>query len=155
MKYELFNEDFITGVNRLKDNSIDLVIADPPYCLGKDYGNNSDKKKPEEFLKWTQKWILSLLPKIKETGSLYIFTIWQFSSKNFVFLKKHTIMINEIIWNRRVPSMGGTRKFSAVHDNIGFFVKSKKYFFDLDPIRMPYDSETKKARTRSLLETNG
>ncbi len=71
MKYELFNEDFITGVNRLKDYSIDLVIADPPYCLGKDYGNNSDKKKPEEFLKWTQKWILSLLPKIKEPEQQY------------------------------------------------------------------------------------
>jgi len=155
MKYELFNEDFITGVNRLKDNSIDLVIADPPYCLGKDYGNDSDKKKPEEFLKWTQEWILSLLPKIKETGSLYIFATWQFSPEIFVFLKKHTIMINEIIWDRRVPSMGGTtRKFSSVHDNIGFFAKSKKYFFDLDPIRMPYDSETKKARTRSIFIGN-
>jgi len=61
------------------------------------------------------------------------------------------IMINEIIWDRRVPSMGGTtRKFSSVHDNIGFFVRSKKYFFDLDPIRIPYDPQTKKARTRSI-----
>ena len=60
-------------------------------------------------------------------------------------------MINEIIWDRKVPSMGGsTRKFSSVHDNIGFFVKDKKYYFDLDPVRIPYDEETKKARTRSI-----
>lgn len=61
------------------------------------------------------------------------------------------IMINEIIWDRRVPSMGGsTRKFSSVHDNIGFFVKSQKYYFNIDAIRIPYDEETKKARTRSI-----
>jgi site-specific DNA-methyltransferase (adenine-specific) len=60
-------------------------------------------------------------------------------------------MVNEIIWDRRVPSMGGsTRKFSSVHDNIGFFVKSRDYYFDVDAVRIPYDAETKKARTRSI-----
>lgn len=151
INYKLYNEDFLDGVNKIEDESVDLIVADPPYCLGKDYGNGSDKKKPDEFLKWTEKWILSALPKIKKTGTLYIFATWQFSPEIFCFLKKHMVMINEIIWDRRVPSMGGTtRKFSSVHDNIGFFAKTKKYFFDLDPVRIPYDAETKKARTRSI-----
>lgn len=150
-KYDLYNEDFLDGVNRIEDESVDLVVADPPYCLGKDYGNGSDKKKPDEFLRWTESWILAVIPKIKKTGGLYIFATWQFSPEIFSFLKKYMIMINEIIWDRRVPSMGGTtRKFSSVHDNIGFFVRTKKYFFDLDPVRIPYDPETKKARTRSI-----
>ena len=60
-------------------------------------------------------------------------------------------MMNEIIWDRKVPSMGGsTRSFTSVHDTIGFFAKSKKYYFDLDAVRIPYDEETKKARTRSI-----
>lgn len=60
-------------------------------------------------------------------------------------------MINEIIWDRKVPSMGGsTRKISSVHDNIGFFVKTKNYYFNLDAVRIPYDPETQKARTRSI-----
>jgi site-specific DNA-methyltransferase (adenine-specific) len=60
-------------------------------------------------------------------------------------------MVNEIIWDRRVPSMGGsTRKFSSVHDTIGFFVKAKDYYFDLDAVRIAYDAETKKARSRSI-----
>ena len=62
-------------------------------------------------------------------------------------------MINEIIWDRKVPSMGGsTRSFTSVHDTIGFFAKSKKYFFDLDAVRIPYDAETKKARSRRIFE---
>jgi site-specific DNA-methyltransferase (adenine-specific) len=69
----------------------------------------------------------------------------------FSYLKTRMLMINEIIWDRRVPSMGGsTRKFSSVHDTIGFFACSRRYYFDLDSIRIAYDPETKKARSRSI-----
>ena len=148
----IFNEDCLIGASKIKDNSLDLLIADPPYCLGKDYGNNSDKLKASDYLDWSFKWLDIFIPKIKNTGSFYIFLSWQFSPEIFSYLKKKMTMINEIIWDRRVPSMGGsTRKFSSVHDNIGFFVKSSKdYYFNLDSIRIPYDQETKKARTRSI-----
>jgi len=151
MNLQIFNEDFLKGVNRLDDNSIDLVVADPPYSLGKDYGNDSDKKSPKEFLNWTREWITAVEPKIKETGSLYIFTTWRFAPEIFSFIKTKFLMINEIIWDRKVPSMGGsTRRFSSVHDTIGFFAKSKNYYFNIDAVRVPYDPETKKARTRSI-----
>ncbi|MDE0518094.1 MAG: site-specific DNA-methyltransferase, partial [Bdellovibrionales bacterium] len=135
MSIYLYNEDFLKGVDRLNKSSIDLVIADPPYSLGKDYGNDSDKKSPEEFLNWTKKWITAVEPKIKETGSLYIFTTWRFAPEIFSFIKKKFLMINEIIWDRKVPSMGGsTRRFSSVHDTIGIFAKSKNYYFDIDSV---------------------
>ena len=130
---------------------MDLVVADPPYCLGKDYGNDSDLMAPDEFLEWSKAWITAVAPKIKDTGSIYVFTTWRFSPEIFSFMKTRLTMVNEIIWDRRVPSMGGTtRRFSSVHDTIGFFAKSKDYFFDLDAVRIPYDQETKKARTRSI-----
>ena len=145
------NIDALVGIAALPDHSIDLIIADPPYGLGKDYGNDSDKKPAKEFLNWMEKWLLLVLPKLKKTGSLYIFATWRYSPEIFVFLKQHMIMLNEIIWDRKVPSMGGTtRKYSSVHDTIGFFAKTPKYYFDLDPIRIPYDAETKKARSRSI-----
>ena len=151
MDYTIYNEDFLSGVDCVQDGSVDLVIADPPYCLGKDYGNASDMMQPDEFLEWTQAWVDVVIPKLKESGSLYIFTTWRFSPEIFSFLKTRMTMANEIIWDRKVPSMGGTtRRFSSVHDTIGFFVKSKKYFFDIDAVRIPYDAETKKARTRSI-----
>ncbi len=149
--FQLYNEDCLVGLRRVPDASVDLVVADPPYCLGKDYGNNSDQMKSSDFLKWTEKWIQKVIPKMKPTGSFYLFATWQYSPEIFSFVKKHLLMINEIIWDRKVPSMGGTtRKFSSVHDNIGFFAKQKNYYFDLDSVRIPYDPETKKARTRSI-----
>ena len=151
MSYTLYNEDFLTGVSRIPDASVDLVIADPPYSLGKDYGNDSDLKAPADFLRWTQAWLDAVIPKIKDTGSLYIFTTWRFAPEIFCYLKTRMTMLNEIIWDRKVPSMGGsTRRYSSVHDTIGFFAKSRHYYFDLDAVRIPYDAATKKARTRSI-----
>ena len=151
MKYSLFNQDFLSGVNKLQDESVDLVVADPPYGLGKDYGNKSDMKSSREILEWTEEWVDALIPKIKKTGSLYIFTTWRNSPEIFSYLKKRMTMINEIIWDRRVPSMGGsTRRFSSVHDTVGYFSLTNKYYFDVDAVRVPYDRETKKARTRSI-----
>ena len=145
--------DAIKAMKKLPEASIDLVVADPPYALGKDFGNNSDKMDPEEFLTWTDEWTTAVKRLLKPSGSIYVFCTWQFSPEIFTLLKKNFIMVNEIIWDRRVPSMGGTtRRFTSVHDNIGFFAKTSKYFFDIDPVRIPYDAETKKARSRSIFE---
>jgi site-specific DNA-methyltransferase (adenine-specific) len=148
---QLFNEDALSGLDKIPDGSIDLILTDPPYGLGKDYGNDSDKQASTEYLAWTEKWITAALPKLKPTGSLYIFLTWRYSPEIFVMLKQRMTMLNEIIWDRRVPSMGGSvRSFTSVHDTIGFFAKDKGYYFDLDAVRIPYDAETKKARSRSI-----
>ncbi len=150
---DLRNRDFFADAQALPDGSIDLILADPPYGLGKDYGNDSDMRSGEEFLAWTRRWLDLAIPKLKASGSLYVFCTWQYAPEIFSFLKTKLTMVNEIIWDRRVPSMGGTtRRFTSVHDNIGFFAVSKDYYFDLDPVRIPYDAATKKARSRKLFE---
>ena len=147
----LHNEDFFSGISRLADASVDLVIADPPYGLGKDYGNDSDRLSGAAYVEFSRRWMEALLPKLKPTASLYVFLSWQHSPEVFSLLKTRLTMVNEIIWDRRVPSMGGsTRKFSSVHDNIGLFALGRDYYFDVDAVRIPYDARTKKARSRSI-----
>ena len=147
----LYNQDLFSGIGRIADASVDLVVADPPYGLGKDYGNDSDCLSGEQYLEFSRRWIDAVCPKLARNGSLYVFLTWQHSPEVFSYLKKRLVMVNEIIWDRRVPSMGGsTRKFSSVHDNIGLFAVSRDYYFNLDSVRVPYDAETKKARSRSI-----
>lgn len=147
----VFNEDALVGIARIPDGSVDLVVTDPPYCLGKNYGNDSDQLDPETYLEWSKRWIDAVTPKLKPAGSLYVFLTWRYSPEIFCYLKQKLTMLNEIIWDRRVPSMGGsTRRYSSVHDTIGFFAKGKDYYFDIDSVRIPYDEETKKARSRSI-----
>jgi site-specific DNA-methyltransferase (adenine-specific) len=148
---QVFCEDALAGLARIPDASIDLILTDPPYNLGKDYGNGSDQQSVADYLAWTERWIDCALPKLKDNGSLYIFLTWRHAPEIFVMLKQRLTMMNEIIWDRRVPSMGGSvRSYSSVHDTIGFFVRRKDYYFDLDAVRIPYDAATKKARSRSI-----
>jgi len=150
---DIRNRDFLADAANIPDASIDLIVADPPYGLGKDYGNDSDMLSGDAFLEWTYRWLDMAIPKLKKSGSLYIFCTWQYSPELFVFLKRRLMMVNEIVWDRRVPSMGGTtRKYTSVHDNIGYFAVSRDYYFDLDPVRIPYDAATKKARSRKIFE---
>ena len=147
----LYNEDLFTGIARLADGSVDVIISDPPYGLGKDYSNDSDHLSGAAYVEFSRRWLEAVLPKLKPDGSLYVFLSWQNSPEVFSLFKTRLLMLNEIIWDRRVPSMGGsTRKFSSVHDNIGFFARSRNYYFDLDSVRIPYDAVTKKARSRSI-----
>ena len=151
MSIRLYQEDALAGARRIEDGSVDLIVADPPYGLGKDYGNDSDTLRGAEYLAWTRAWLELYLPKLKPAGSLYIFLTWQHSPEVFSLLKTRMVMLNEIIWDRRVPSMGGsTRRYSSVHDTIGFFAMGRDHYFDLDAVRIPYDAATKKARSRSI-----
>ena len=102
----ILNEDALEGISKISDGSLDLIVADPPYCLGKDYGNDSDKLDPEKYLEWSKQWIDAVIPKLKSIGSFYIFLTWRFSPEIFCYIKKKLIMLNEIIWDRTSSEHG-------------------------------------------------
>ncbi|TGS57926.1 site-specific DNA-methyltransferase, partial [Mesorhizobium sp. M1C.F.Ca.ET.176.01.1.1] len=62
---QLLNRDFLTDVANIPDGSIDLILCDPPYGLGKDYGNDSDMRSGDDFLAWTRGWLELAIPKLK------------------------------------------------------------------------------------------
>ena len=49
--------DALEGLRKLEDNSAQIIISDPPYNIGKDFGNNKDKMELEEYLRWCDEWI--------------------------------------------------------------------------------------------------
>jgi len=79
----IFQEDALQGLARIPDASIDLLLTDPPYGLGKEYGNDSDKLDAAAYLRWTEQWIDMALPKLKANGSLYIFFDMALFAGNF------------------------------------------------------------------------
>src|SRR5258708_26567644 len=97
----------------------------------------------------------AVIAKLKPSGSLYVFLTWQHSPEVFSYLKTRLTMVNEIVWDRKVPSMGGsTRKFSSVHATIGLFAPSRDSFFDIAGVRIPYHAEPKLHEPPSLFAAN-
>lgn len=65
--------DAIDLFKSLDDESVNLIIADPPYNLGKDYGNNHDLKGFDEYILFTKEWLMEAKRVLKPNGTIYQF----------------------------------------------------------------------------------
>jgi DNA modification methylase len=137
-KQRLILGDSLEVLPQIPSESVDLVVADPPYNLGKDYGNNHDIKGFEEYLDFSKKWLTEAYRILKPTGTIYVFMGFRFISYLYNILDRELGMhfSNWIVWHY-TQGMGKTRGFSPRHDDILMFTKSQNFFFDLDAIRVP------------------
>ena len=61
------------------DNSVDLIFADPPYNIGKNFNGHRDKWKDDKsYLEWSYQWLDLCVKKLKPNGSFYVMTSTQF-----------------------------------------------------------------------------
>lgn len=51
----------------------DVIIADPPYNIGKDFGNDSDKMPMADYLEWTDEWLSLCLKLLAKNGVAYVY----------------------------------------------------------------------------------
>ena len=130
--------DAIDEMKKMSSASFDAVIADPPYNLGKDYGNNHDTREFEEYLAFTREWTSEAKRLLKESGTLYVFMGFRFISYVYDVLDREFGMefVNWIVWHY-TQGMGKKRGFSPRHDDVLMFGKTKKYKFNLDDVRVP------------------
>jgi site-specific DNA-methyltransferase (adenine-specific) len=57
MKFQknvIHNECCTIGMKKLLDNCADVIIADPPYNINKDFGNDSDNQEMQKYLSWCE-----------------------------------------------------------------------------------------------------
>ncbi|MFA7254041.1 MAG: DNA methyltransferase [Patescibacteria group bacterium] len=60
MTTQLIFGDCTSELQKIPDNSIDFCWTDPPYNVGKDYGNYKDNVSDAQYLDWCTKWINQL-----------------------------------------------------------------------------------------------
>ncbi len=102
---------------------------------------------------WASKWLSETERVLAPTGNLAIFGGLQYQgeagSGDLLSLIQHLrssnlLLVNLIIWH--YPNgMGAQRFFSNRHEEIAWYGKSRKYYFDLDSVREKFDEETKHA----------
>jgi site-specific DNA-methyltransferase (adenine-specific) len=70
--FDLRKQDCITGMSRLADASVDLVVTSPPYNLGISYGKYSDRQDRRSYLGWSDKWTGQVQRVLKSNGSFFL-----------------------------------------------------------------------------------
>ncbi len=127
--------DFYTAVKGVEDNSIDLLIVDPPYNLTKNFHGKVFKEQDyNEYANYTEKWITAVKPKLKKTASIYVCSDWKSSVSLAPVLDKHFILRNRITWERE-KGRGAKENWKNSMEDIFFCTVSDNYTFNLDAVK--------------------
>lgn len=120
--------DCIEGMRKLPDNFIDLVVTDPPYNLGKDYGKTSnDNMKSEDYWAWFRE-VFTEVYRIMKTGYLYMSHSDKgvYEAKNILEGIGFKYVQTLIWWGKNGYSMQLSRRtWSYRHEPILFMRKEK------------------------------
>ena len=72
----LYNADCINVLRGMPDESVDMVFADPPFNLNKEYGDNiNDSLARSEYISWCEVWIKECIRVLKPGGAIFIYNL--------------------------------------------------------------------------------
>jgi len=152
----------------LPENSVDLLIVDPPYNLDKDFhGNKFKRTSGEIYEEYTENWIKLVKPLLKKNATVYVCCDWLSSSQIFMVLNKYFHVQNRITWQRE-KGRGALTNWKNGMEDIWFATNSNKYTFNVEAVKIrrsviaPYKEdgkpkdweETKEGRFRNTYPSN-
>ncbi|TSC67985.1 MAG: Modification methylase HpaI [Parcubacteria group bacterium Gr01-1014_72] len=131
---KLIVNDALAELRKLPDESCDVIIIDPPYNIGKDFGNNSDKREFNEYILWCREWIHESIRVLKPSGTMFIYGF----SEILAYLSVE-IPINKrwLIWHYTNKNMASVSFWQRSHESIICAWKQRP-IFNTDEVREPY-----------------
>ena len=130
---KIINDDFLLSSEKLiKDLSLDLVVADPPYF--KVINETWDYKWStlDDYLGWCERWLDVLAKKLRYGGSLYVFGYFRNLAPFLQLAEARGLELRQqIIVDKGMKSVAGRktstyRLFPNVTESILFFTKDNK-----------------------------
>jgi site-specific DNA-methyltransferase (adenine-specific) len=134
----------------IPDASIDLIFADPPYNIGKDFKGTKDKWKTDDlYRQWCYQWLDLCVAKLKPTGSLYLMAATQNMPYFDIYLSEKLHILSRIVWFYDSSGVQAKKYFGSLYEPILFCVKDKKnYQFNVENILV----EAKTGAKRKLID---
>ena len=152
----VFNGDCQQLLASLPDESVDLIVTSPPYCIGKAY--EDPHADAETFRRQHMEIISELYRVLKVGGSIcwqvgyhvsdkciipLDYIVYDVFTSNTSKCDNPLILRNRIIWTFG-HGLNSTRRFCGRHETILWFTKGNQFEFDLDCVRVPQKYPGKK-----------
>ena len=114
----------------------DLLFADPPYNLTKDFGvEKFAQRSAGEYEEWLDSWLKLCVPLLKPNASVYICGDWRSSSAIQRVGSRHFRLQNRITWERE-KGRGAKANWKNSAEDIWFFTVSDEFTFNLDAVKI-------------------
>ena len=122
----------------------DVIIADPPYNIGKDFGVTDDNMPLGEYLEWTNEWLYRCFELLADNGIIYVYGFPEILARvaaNYPIEDQRWL-----VWhytNKTVPS---ARFWQRSHESILCLWKPEysRPTLEINQIREPYTEGYKK-----------
>ncbi len=150
--YIIVNDDVLVVLKKIESESIDLIIADPPYFEVYGYFDFGVFKNEKEYVKWYRQWLLECKRILKKNGTIII---WGGVGKKKITFARIAIIIEDEnifirqnwVTQRNCRGIGTKKNYMSAREDFLFLTKSNEYTFNI-----PYSKEKSK---RKDLGANG
>lgn len=126
-KDRIVQGDCLDVLAQMPDESMDLVFADPPFNVGKQYGHSDNRK---DYQMWCSEWIKECWRLLKPTGSFYLMTLPRYLEWKMPLMAKYGLFINLISWRNVASCNKRKRQFWNEYQPILLYAKSENYIFN-------------------------
>jgi adenine-specific DNA-methyltransferase len=134
--HTIYHGDVLDVLKEIKNRSVDLIFADPPYNIGKNFNGRMDKwTSKTAYIKWVKAWLDLALLKLKDNGSLYVMMATQFQAEYDIYLSTKMQIMSRIIWAYDSSGVQAKTSYGSLYEPILYCVKdSENYVFNADDI---------------------
>lgn len=143
--------DSLSVLKKMKDKSVQLIFADAPYNIGKDFGNNSDKwESVHAYIEWCKIWIAECMRVLSDNGTMYFMTATQHMPYLDVFASEKYNVLCRIIWSYDSSGVQSKKMYGSLYEPILMISKTSKssYTFNYEDILV----EAKTGAKRKLID---
>ena len=146
----IYHGDCLNALHDIKDGSVDLIFADPPYNIGKRFGEFKDTWPSDvDYAEWCYRWLELCITKLKPNGSLYVMTSTQAMPYLDLWLRSRMSILSRIVWHYDSSGVQARKYFASLYEPILFSVMNpKNSTFNADDIEV----EAKTGAVRKLMD---
>lgn len=128
---ELYQGDCLDFLRALPEGAVDMVFADPPFNLGKQYGKGiSDTLKEEDYLRWSRSWLVESIRVLSPGGSLFVFNLPRWLIEYGAFLNQNGMVFRHWIAMRMPKAYPRGRRLSPAHYGCLYYTKGEPKTFN-------------------------
>lgn len=129
---KIIQGDAVEEMSKFPNNSVSLIIADPPYFGMKEEFYSRGFKSFEDYLSWYELWVREAHRVLIDDGSLYVFIPPLEFAETHLLIKKYFHQKQVISWIKpnvmiRQPT---TRNYLPKVEFVGFYIKGDKYIWN-------------------------
>lgn len=148
-EHAVIHGDALEALAGIGTGTVDLIFADPPYNIGKDFDGLGDRLEEGAYLAWCQLWIDECRRVLAPRGSFYLMCSTQMMPHLDLHCRTRFHILSRIVWAYDSSGVQARRFFGSMWEPILHMVADRgAYTFNAEDIQV----EARTGARRGLID---